>query len=473
MKKLSMLVVIVAALALGLAACSSSDSGGTTTSGLNSAQTVTGTVLSASGDPVPGTTVYLPGVTVSAQYVKATRDFSTKVIAADGTVCEDPLAADSSLVAACTAADGTFNMDSSAVATNPTQVVFQRGALRMVQDLSCSADPCALDSTTTTFGGGTTVWPVIAAVTGMFDRMEEVLAKLADSDTSDSTNGSYGRVDSTTGTFVYGSEYGTNLTIIDGTGFTTPTENTTEVTYKTWDTYLDGTNPLITGGVPVYDVVFINCGVSDNYEAALTDAAVRERLDAYVEAGGRLYVTDWSYDHLEQPFPEFMQYENDPADPDTPGALHDAQNGTDGEWVNAVVGETSISMSNWLQGTGIAVNAHDASTPGNPDFDCGTAPYDQVQGALLSNGLIPLGDFLSGWVRMVGPHTGYSPTILISSGAGVDFDGQVDRPLTASMSVGSNGGALIYSSYHTAHSCPTPTFWPQERVLQYLMFEAF
>ncbi len=464
------------ALLLGLAACGGGGGGGGGGgAGLNGADAITGTVYSASGDPVPGTTVYIPGSDVSAMTVsKATRSFNKVVTNPDGTECEDPPSGDNSQAAACAGQDGTFSIDTSALASG-SQIVFQRGAWRMILDLNCASDiisaagVCSLPSTDTSFGGsnGTTEMPQVAVVTGWYDRMEDVLAKLADTDTTDDNNGLYGRVDSSRGIFVYGSEYGTNLTIIDGTGATTPSENIEEVgTYTTWDTYLDGTNSLVSDGSPVFDVIFINCG--NSYEAADLIPNITTLQD-YVSAGGRLYVTDLSYDHIEQPFPQFMQFANDPADPTTPGTLGAAEVGTSGLTVNAAVNEAA--MSNWL--TDVSVNRHDNSTPGNPDVDCASAPYDQITSALTADSLIPLGDFLPGWAHMDGAHTGYDPTIWISSGAGVAFDGMDNRPLTASMSQGDNGGLLVYSSYHTAHSCPTPTFWPQERVLQYLIFEAF
>lgn len=473
-------MVVMLAMAVGLVACGSSTSstdngggggdGGGSGTGLNNATSVTGTCRSSSSDPVPGTTVYLPGVTVSASVgvSKATRAFEKATTAADGATCEDPPTADSSLVAVCTSADGTFTLDTSAITSNPTQIVFQKGALRMVQNLSCSTAQCALDSALTTFGssGGTTTWPTIAVVTGTFDDMEAVLAKLADSDTTDETNGQYGRVGSETGYFIYGSEHGTNMTIIDGTGYTYPEENTDTVTYNTWDNYLNGTYKLVQDGVPLFDVVFINCGTYYDSDIVANKVVIQD----YVNAGGRLYVTDWAYNHVEQAFPQFMKYEGDPDDPNTPGALSAAKDGTGGLTLNAVVNNSG--MTSWLDA--VTVNSHDASTPGNPDDDCTySSTYDQVTGALTADNLIPIGDFLGGWVLMIGAHTGHSPTIWISSGSGVAFDGLDNRPLTASMEMGSNSGKIIYSSYHTAHSCQTPYFWPQERVLQYLIFESF
>jgi len=167
-----------------------------------------------------------------------------------------------------------------------------------------------------------------------------------------------------------------------------------------------------------------------------------------------------------------MQFEGEADDPSTPGSLSAAEQGTGGIYLNAAVNNSVFR--NWLME--VAVNRHDESTPGNPDIDCmfGTPDsYGQITGALTADGLIPIGDFLSIWAHMVGPHTGEDPMIWISSGSGVTFDGLENRPLTVSQTIGSNGGLVVYSSYHTVDTCPTLFFWPQERVLQYLILEAF
>lgn len=476
MKKMNRYALWMAVLlSAGLAACGSSGSG-TSDNGLNNATSVTGTCKSASGDPVPGATIYVPGTTVSTSESKATRAFGKVTPASDGTTCEDPPSADQSLASACTGQDGTFTIDTASVTGDVGQIVYLKGSLRMVQTLNCTSAACAIPAAESTFGGGTTTWPTVAVVTGTWDEMEAVLAKLADSNTADGTNGQYGRVDAdgtvtgSAGRFVFGSEYGTRMTVIDGrAGVTTPYENASAVSYNTWDKYLDGTYPLVSNGSPVFDVIFINCG--NSYDTATyLDTAAKTRLQDYVNAGGRLYVTDLAYDFVEQPFPQVMKFEGDSDSATTPGDFGDAQTGTRGVTVNAAV--NSAPISSWLGGVG--VNRHDASTPGNPSVDCSySATYDQIASALTSGGLIPLGDFLSGWAQMVSAHTGYSPTVWISSGTGVTFDGLANRPLTVSMGIGSNSGRVIFSSYHTAHSCPSIQFWPQERVLQYLIFESF
>ncbi len=470
-RKLICFVCAAAALSLSLAACGGGDSGGGGGGGgggLNAAKSVTGTVLSANGDPMPGVTVYLPGAQVAAQVAKATRTYAKVITAPDGTQCEDPAAADQSVAAGCSGANGSLVIDTSTVTTNPTQLVFMKGNLRMVQPLNCTADPCALPTSSTTFGGGTTTWPKVAVVTGSWDRMQDVLAKLADSDHTDTVNGSYGRVDSTSGTFVYGSEFGTNLTIINGTTTETPVENAASLTYDDWTTYLNGNKKLVVSGAPVFDIVFLNCG-----DFGTDTATYKAVLQEYVNAGGRIYVTDRAYDNMEQAFPQVMKFEGDPDSATIPGAIGLAKVGDGGETPNAIV--NNAGMKSWLKT--VTVNANTAGTvAGNPTADCigGATGYTTVTGALNADETIPVGDFLGAWARMTGPHTGESPNIWIAGGTGANaVDGLDNRPLTVSMGIGTNGGTATYSSYHTADTCPTLGFWPQERVLQYLIFEAF
>jgi len=467
-------IILIAAMAALLSACGGSSTEQTPEgsitpgTGLNNAKSVTGTLYSSSGDPIPGATVYLPGVIVTKSLDSPTRSFSKTVTGADGTTCEDPLSADGSLVATCTAQDGTFSLNTSAIATNPGQIIFAKGSLRMLSPLSCGSETCTLSSSFTTYGalGSTTTWPKIAVVTGYYDRMEDVLAKIADTNTADEINGQYGRVDSSSGEFIYGSEYGTNMTIIDGGSYLAPYENIDLVSYRTWEDYLNGTYPLLDGsGKPLFDIIFINCGNSN--DSMLNSVAIRKVLQDYVAAGGRLYVTDLSYDFVEQAFPQVMMFENDPIDPLTPGSNGDAENGEGGIHLNATVKNTG--MQSWL--SNVTVNSYNGTAPGNPDDCTYDVTYSQVTGALVG-GLIPIGDFLPMWTHMTGAHAGYTPTVWISSGS-VNFDGQLDRPLTISMDMSAGGGRIVYSSYHTADQCASLGFWPQERVLQYLIFESF
>src|SRR5262249_39582075 len=48
-----------------------------------------------------------------------------------------------------------------------------------------------------------------------------------------------------------------------------------------------------------YDIVFVNCSKGE-FEGKLGDASVRSNLEQWIGRGGRLYVTDQSYDYIEQ-----------------------------------------------------------------------------------------------------------------------------------------------------------------------------
>ena len=94
--------------------------------------------------------------------------------------------------------------------------------------------------------------------------------------------------------FIYGSEFGTNLTLIDGTGSLYPSEHVGMVSYDRWDSYFDGTNSLVVNGEPVFDVIFINCG-NEFKDEILRDPDGVTLLQQYVNAGGRLYATDLQF----------------------------------------------------------------------------------------------------------------------------------------------------------------------------------
>ncbi len=59
-----------------------------------------------------------------------------------------------------------------------------------------------------------------------------------------------------------------------------------------------------------FDVVFMNCGTA--FRGIFDDPrvldAVRSNLEAYVSQGGRLYVSDWDWLFIEEPFPDAIDY---------------------------------------------------------------------------------------------------------------------------------------------------------------------
>jgi hypothetical protein len=200
-----------------------------------------------------------------------------------------------------------------------------------------------------------------------------------------------------------------------------------------------------------YDIIVINCGANVDY-ASFGDPQFLSRIRAFVQGGGRLYVTDQSYNFVEQAFPDFLLFQNSvDADPSIPEPLN-----------AAYVGLSDITSATAVR-------------------DSGLAAWLGGLGALNDNGTLHVEDFLGGWSVMVQPHATQNgsqvkvwvegPVTYEAPDPEVEFGSLrvegVVRPLTVSFPYGS--GKVIYTSYHTAGT-PHPGFTPQERVLEYLLF---
>lgn len=57
-----------------------------------------------------------------------------------------------------------------------------------------------------------------------------------------------------------------------------------------------------------YHFVFAPCATNTDYHAALTSETYRANLRDYVNNGGRIYATDYSYDIVEQIWPEYISF---------------------------------------------------------------------------------------------------------------------------------------------------------------------
>lgn len=280
----------------------------------------------------------------------------------------------------------------------------------------------------------------MAVVTGHYDDIQNVLAKLG-----------YGSV---TSYGVLDDSKPFDFTLIDGNN------SLDDSLYDNFEDFVIDVDNLTP-----YDIIFINCGNST--ERLSTDSTVMANLQEYVENGGKLYVTDWSYMFLEQAFSSFMNFFSGGDDADTAETpIYAAKVGRGGITSDATVNDDT--MANWLDN--VYVNS------GEVKYYCYSLPDEDVNatlGARNFDDTVTIGDFLGGWVMMKEAHTDIltEPKIWIS-GPVVSYYGYYendDAPLTVSRDEGS--GRILYSSYHTAHSCPTTGFWPQERILQYLVFE--
>ena len=302
-------------------------------------------------------------------------------------------------------ARGRFHLRGVPADGAPFRLVMQKGYFRRVLTLDapgCTSRP--LEAALTTLPGKTAHYgpadtvPRIAVVSGAWDQLEKVLTKL-------------------------GLE---EFELYDGTALGAEAEALLASSTR----------------MAPYHMIFINCG--NRFERAFTETlGAATALRSYVEAGGRLFVTDYSYDFVEQAFPEFIDFEgsHDGEPLQKAESLNAAEVGLEGLVVEAEV--LDAPLREWL---------------GLPEL-----------GALLPNGRLQVVGFQTGWAvqREVVGKVWVQGEVL---GVGVTQD--TPRPLTSSFDLRSGDqqcGRVVFSSYHT-HGAE-PQLLPQERVLEYLIFE--
>jgi hypothetical protein len=173
-----------------------------------------------------------------------------------------------------------------------------------------------------------------------------------------------------------------------------------------------------------------------------------------VNDGGVLYCTDLAYDFVEQAFPEFIDFfgsnSTPAADRETAGAAER------GEGANP--GETPVSVDATVLDTLLA-SFLDAVTCNTGNGDCRDA-----------NGDVHITGFAPNWAVMNGAHSGVPVKFWVEGGVEIiGQSGGTQAPLTASFGFGR--GTVHFSSYHTEEANPRLGFTPQERILQFLVFE--
>ena len=374
--------------------------------------TVSGMVTAPNGiDPVPGAVVYVPKGSIT--------EFPPEVRCE---VCDQ--LTDVAIVSTTTNTDGTFTLGPIPTGENqqPGQqvtLVTQMGRFRIAQAVTID-NPCGANSPgNQNFrlpgrnDGEFHSIPKIAVASGDYDVMECVLLKL-------------------------GIEQG-QFDIYEGQSF-----GSDPVAIAGFDTLLSDLNKMKT-----YNIIFINCG--NNYENLLTNATIRQNIESYVLAGGRLYVTDWSYDYIEQveSFAPMIDFEPgmSGAAPETPNA---AALGAGGIEVDATV--LDQDMVEWLNAVE-AVSGDELISPTNT---------------------VHITHFLASWVEQ------YMVPAMDNVKVWLEGDASGMRPLTTTFDY-QMCGRVLYSSYHTEgrdalsldsfpNSCYTVPLTPQERVLEYLIF---
>ncbi len=90
-----------------------------------------------------------------------------------------------------------------------------------------------------------------------------------------------------------------------------------------------------------YQIVFVPCGESDDPISASGKAIAN--VQKFVEAGGKLYVTDWSYEFVRKPFGNYLSWEGETS------TLGSAASGN--EW-DAPATAQDQGLADWLAATG-------------------------------------------------------------------------------------------------------------------------
>lgn len=310
-----------------------------------------------------------------------------------------------------TKADGSFRLDKVPNGV-PFKLGIQKGHFRRFLDVT--VDECStldLPKAQTTLPGKNKQFgpydsiPNIAVVSGAWDKMEKVLDKLG----------------------VPPSE----LTIYNGKDYGTGSESMQYLIQNA-------------GLMKSFHMVLVNCGTK--FEALVTsDGPVRNAIREYVRAGGRLFVTDFSYDYVEQVFPEFIDFEmSDTTPPTVPEDHNAAEVGTENLTVYADVLDPDLKA--WL---------------GLPEIK-----------ALRPDGKVEIVGFSTGWAVQKTVDVALTGKVWVS-GPVKWWGGSGVRPLTTSfefLDKDKKGcGRVIFSSYHTWGDATE--LLPQERILEYLLLE--
>lgn len=357
----------------GLGAGKLGDDGGL--SGLTS--TLTGTVFAPEGTiPIAGALVYF------------TNDEPAPI--PDGTYCDKCISLPQDTYTT-TGADGTFSLPAP---QGHFYFVVQKGQFRRVREIDTVGGPQKVDKAMTTLPGkmdkanGDDI-PKMALIDAEYDKIDESLGKL----------GLAGAFD----------EYS------EGAGGA----NSQEALLS---------DP---GKLAQYHFIFRGCSSCD--DGYSSKGAYIKNLQDYVKAGGKLYVTDWSYEYVHQGWPQYLTFETNGANGFGGGCIgeYDAPATTIDPGMKDWLGAQSITsfstQGNWSIITKInSVNTTDAD--GNP--------------------------------------TTVTPHVWI---AGTSPDGET--PNTVSFEDGC--GRVLFSTYHTEGTTGggSTDFLPQEKALMYVLLE--
>lgn len=283
--------------------------------------------------------------------------------------------------------------------------------------------------------------PRIALALGSYDALEDVFGKLG-----------LGRVNAW-GAFEQGSAKDV-IDVFDNRGTAQP-----GVTLGTLADLVTDLERMMT-----YHIIFIPCSGNQN-TAVLREQGVLRNLRDYVEAGGRLYVTDWSGEWFDAVFPGPVDL--GPEGLDTPALAYDEATDT---WATGLFGSADGAHYNspnaeavdehlwaWLDAQKAPSPLSEQATDIDPDRFYVEGNWNTIEAlTAYSAGTDELGEPV-----VAEPH------VFVAGGS--EHDPTPKRPMTVTFEP-AGCGRVMYSTYHTIdHTHVGLT--AQERVLIYLIME--
>jgi hypothetical protein len=188
-----------------------------------------------------------------------------------------------------------------------------------------------------------------------------------------------------------------------------------------------------------FNILFIPCTDGRFADEVLAEEEVKNNLRSFVAGGGKLYVSDWSYDFIEQVFPEFVDYLGDDA---VIGSAEDAV----AEFWNTTGSIRDADLSSWLTAMGIVPNEIE---------------YLMSWVAVEGTSVVPGEDDEGNPVDIA------SMEVIMG-----DVPGHGSKPLNVTFNYGC--GKVLFTTYHTIGALvgsPRPEMITQEKILLYLLLD--
>jgi len=373
---------------------------------------ITGTVYAPNGtDPLPNVTVYIPNAPVAA----FTPGVSCPVVGAPPS--------GSPLVGTVTNVQGYFELDNVPVGANiPLVIVSGRWRRQIVVPATTACTATALDPTAAVMPQNQSQGdiPRIAIATGAVDQVECVLRKVGISDSEFTDPTGTGRINFFTGS--------------GGPGATISSQTPTQASLMENASTLDN-----------YDVLMLPCQGTPNNNVVGGALGTEELANFvnYANAGGRVYSSHYSYAWMvnNPPFNTVVNW--------TTSAETDPPNGIATVNMGFTAGQT---LSNWLQDVGAS------TTPGQIAVNTLRVDFNGVNPPTQS------------WL-----------TLDITGNPVMQF--VFNTPIAPAGQTINQCGRVLYNEYHVEggtsspadtfpNECsPSATMTPQEKLLEYMLFE--